>query len=124
MTQIVITVIIAGLLPIVCAGIAKWGFKSYDNREPRAWLATQSGWRARANAAQQNSLEAFPMFAAAVIFALIAKADASLMIPVCWFFIACRVLYIYCYVSDKASMRSFVWFLGIAATLRLFLFAM
>ena len=124
MTQIVITVIIAGLLPIVCAGIAKWGFKSYDNREPRAWLATQSGWRARANAAQQNSLEAFPLFAAAVMFALIAKTEASLMIPVCWFFIACRVVYIYCYVSDKASIRSFVWFLGIAATLRLFLFAL
>ena len=48
-------VLIAALLPIVCAGLAKWhGFGrprregGYDNVEPRAWLARQDGWRARA----------------------------------------------------------------------------
>jgi hypothetical protein len=41
----------------VCAGIAKWGDKSYDNQQPREWLAHQDGYRARADAAQQNSFE-------------------------------------------------------------------
>jgi MAPEG family len=63
----------AALLPIVCAGIAKWGVfgKSrkeggYDNHSPRQWLERQSGWRARANAAQANTFEALPFFFATV----------------------------------------------------------
>lgn len=60
MNHAVLTVLIAGLLPIVCAGIAKWGVKNYDNHQPRSWLALQEGYRARANAAQENSFEAFP----------------------------------------------------------------
>ena len=50
-------ILVASLLPIVCAGIAKWGAigkprrdGGYDNDDPRAWLAGQSQWRARANA--------------------------------------------------------------------------
>ena len=42
-------VLIAALLPIVCAAIAKWGqFNKprreggYDNGDPRAWLARQT----------------------------------------------------------------------------------
>lgn len=36
---------------------------------PRAWLAEQEGFRARANAAQQNLFEVFPFFAVGVILA-------------------------------------------------------
>ena len=60
-------VLVAVFLPIVCAGIAKWGSfgkprsqGGFDNVDPRAWLARQTGWRARANAAQANSFEALP----------------------------------------------------------------
>ena len=56
------TLLVAGLMPMVCAGIAKAGAKGYDNHNPRAWLAKQEGYRARANAAQANCLEAFPYF--------------------------------------------------------------
>ncbi len=69
-------VLVAALLPIVCAGIAKWGtFRTprsqggYDNVDPRAWLARQTDWRARANAAQANSFEALPFFIGAVVIA-------------------------------------------------------
>ncbi len=124
MTPIVLAVVVSGLLPIVCAGLAKWGFRNYDNREPRAWLAAQEGWRARANAAQQNSFEAFPLFAAAVVFAMLAGAEPARMLPVCWFFVASRIAYIGCYVADKALLRTFFWLLGMAASLRLFAFAM
>ena len=50
-------VLVAALLPIICAGIAKSGMFSkprreggYDNLDPREWLARQTGWRARARA--------------------------------------------------------------------------
>ena len=42
-------VLIAALLPMVCALLAKRGsFRGADNHDPRAWLARQGGWRARA----------------------------------------------------------------------------
>ena len=41
----------------------------YDNSDPRGWLARQTDWRARANAAQANSFEALPFFIGAVIIA-------------------------------------------------------
>ena len=62
-------ILFAAILPIVCAGIAKYGMFNihpkqggYDNNNPRAWLAKQSDWRARANAAQANTFEALPFF--------------------------------------------------------------
>jgi len=47
MTTALWCLMIAALLPIVCTGIAKWGFKGFDNNRPREWLARQDGWRAR-----------------------------------------------------------------------------
>ena len=51
--------LIAVLLPLACSWLAKWGIAGlpvkdggFDNRDPRAWLARQGDWRARANAAQ------------------------------------------------------------------------
>ena len=123
MNQVVITIILAGLLPIACAALAKWGFKDYNNREPRTWLSSQEGWRARANAAQQNSFEIFPFFATSVIFAILAETEISRISPVCWFFLVTRVIYIYFYITDKALMRTFVWLLGLGVILKLFLFA-
>ena len=55
-------VLFMGLFPYVAAGIAKKGFENYDNSQPRAWLAQQSGFRARANAAQANLFESLPFF--------------------------------------------------------------
>lgn len=126
MNSAALAVMVAGLLPIVCAGIAKWGARDYDNRDPRAWLARQDGRRARANAAQSNSLEAFPFFAAAVVLALQAANDAAQVAQVAqwaWLFVALRVLYIVCYVADRATLRSIVWLLGVAVVIRLYALA-
>ena len=49
-------VLFMGLFPYVAAGIAKKGFDNYDNGAPREWLAQQTGFRARANAAQANQI--------------------------------------------------------------------
>jgi uncharacterized MAPEG superfamily protein len=124
MNHAVLTVLIAGLLPIACAAIAKWGAKGYDNHNPREWMARQDGRRARADAAQQNSLEAFPFFAAAVGLAMLRGVDEVAIAQCCWWFVAMRVAYIYCYVTDRASLRSVVWSLGLAAVIRLYLLAL
>jgi len=124
MNQAVLTVLIAGLLPIVCAGIAKWGAKGYDNHAPRTWMAGQEGWRARADAAQQNSFEAFAPFASGVILSLYTGADATAVAQCGWFFVVIRLAYIYCYVKDLSTLRSIFWMLGLAAVIRLYALAM
>lgn len=109
----------AALLPIVCAGIAKSGMMSvaareggYDNRDPRAWLARQGSWRARANHAQANSFEALPFFFAAVLAAQHLQASVLMLDVLAVAFIGLRLLYIYCYLADRAGLRSLAWSLA------------
>lgn len=120
----VLAVLVAGLLPIVCAGMAKWGAPGYDNHDPRAWMARQQGRRARANAAQSNSFEAFPFFAAAVALALYSGASTEQVALWAWAFVALRLVYIYCYVTDRASLRSIVWVLALLVVVRLYILAL
>lgn len=116
-------VLLAGLLPYVGTTIAKWGFRQYDNNNPRDWLARQSGVRARGNAAQANGFEAFPLFAAAVIIATMLKANQTTLDILAMVFVAARVAYIVCYVSDRATLRSLFWFIGITCVVAIFLSA-
>ena len=109
-------VLVAALLPIVCAGIAKSGMFSvspqkggYDNNNPRAWLARQTDWRARANAAQANTFEALPFFFAAVIIAHQLQAAQALLDILAFVFVMLRLAYMVMYVADMAKIRSAVW---------------
>ncbi len=120
MNATVLLILVAGLLPILCAGLAKWGASGYDNQQPRAWLAKQDGFRARADAAQQNSFEAFPFFALAVVLADVYEAAPEDIEFWGWAFIVLRLIYIFCYVTDRAAWRSVVWILGLAVVIRLY----
>jgi len=113
-------VLVAALLPMVCAGIAKYGMMStpkreggFDNNNPRAWLARQTGWRARANAAQANSFEALPFFFAAVIIAHLLQAGQARLDILAFLFIVLRIAYIMMYVADLAKARSAIWALAL-----------
>lgn len=117
-------VLIAGVMPVVCAGIAKAGAKSYNNHDPRAWMAEQSGFRARANAAQANSFEAFPFFAVGVVLALLTGVDPTVVDLLAVLFVAARVAYVACYVADKALFRSLFWLVGYISVITLFILAM
>lgn len=112
--------LVVSLLPIACAGISKWGFQGFDNNRPREWLAAQQGWRARANAAQQNSWEALAMFSAAVLAAHLADAPQARVDGLAVAFLGARVAYIAAYVGDRATLRSLIWLLGVALCIALF----
>ena len=114
------SVLAAGLLPYLGTAAAKWGFKNFDNNNPRNWLAKQDGFRARGNAAQNNSFEAFPLFAAAVIIATFVKASPGTLNTLAVIFIAARVGFLLCYLTDKATLRSIFWFIGIASVVAIF----
>jgi uncharacterized MAPEG superfamily protein len=109
-----------GLLPYVAAGIAKKGFEGYDNKLPRQWLAMQTGFRARANAAQANLFESLPFFFAAVIIASIAKAPQERLDLLAIGFVIARIAYLICYVANWPTTRSIVWLLGIACVVAVF----
>lgn len=128
MTTAQACILVACLLPIACAGLAKSkGFGKprreggFDNRNPRQWLTTLEGWQARANAAQQNTFEALPIFIAGVLIAeglqapLQSRIDSLAML-----FVAARVGYIGAYLADRATLRSILWFVGLGACIALF----
>jgi len=109
-----------GLFPYVAAGIAKKGFDGYDNAMPRQWLSKQTGFRARANAAQANLFESLPLFFAAVIIAHIANAPQARIDLLALGFVAARVAYLICYVANWPTARSIVWLLGLICVVSLF----
>jgi uncharacterized MAPEG superfamily protein len=117
------TVLIAALLPIVFAGVAKAGAPSYDNREPRRWLDGLQGWRRRANWAQNNSHEAFPPFAAAVIIAQLAGGSQTMVDALALLYLGFRVAYGVLYMADRHVPRSLAWLAAMACVIGLFITA-
>ena len=120
MNVAIASLLVAGLMPIVCAGIAKAGKKNYDNHNPREWLAQQTGYRARANAAQGNCFEAFPFYAIGILVAMHAQVPQERIDIYAGVFIVARVAYVACYVMDKDKLRSLAWFVGFFCTLGLY----
>ena len=121
-------VLVAALLPIVCAWLAKSGqFKvprregGYDNVQPREWLARQTDWRARANAAQANSFEALPFFIGAVIIAHQLGAVQMRVDALAFVYVVLRMLYIMMYVSGMGTVRSILWALAFATNIGILL---
>ena len=113
-------VLFMGLFPYVAAGIAKKGFEGYDNGMPRQWLAKQTGFRARANAAQANLFESLPFFFAAVIIASMANAPQGRIDLLAIGFVAARIAYLVCYVANWPTTRSIVWLAGLSCVVAIF----
>ncbi len=116
-------VLVAALMPIVWAGVAKAGAKGFDNARPRDYLARLEGWRQRANWAQANSYESFPPFAAGVIIAHLAGAAQPTIDMLALGYVAARILYGIFYIADRAGMRSLAWVAGLACIISLFVAA-
>jgi len=124
-------VLAAALLPYACAYVAKFrGFGrprsqgGYDNEEPRAWLARQTGWQARANAAQANSFEALPFFIGAVVIAHQLGAAQTRLDILALLFITLRIIYIVMYVAGLPTVRSAVWAAAFLANVGILLSAL
>ena len=95
----------------------------YDNRNPRAQQARLSGYGARALAAHQNMVEAFPLFAAGLLAALWAGADGAWLHGLALAFLIARVAYTLLYLADRALLRSLVWSVGFGASIGLMIAA-
>ncbi len=119
------------LLPFACAWLAKSGGfgkprsqGGYDNEDPRGWLARQSDWRARANAAQANTFEALPFFFAAVLAAHQLGAPQGRIDVLAVLFVTLRIIYVAMYVANLATVRSAIWVAALLANVAILLSAL
>lgn len=117
-------VLVAGLMPYLWTAVAKIAGPRYDNRDVRGWQARLTGLPHRATAAHLNSFEAFPLFAAAVLAALLAGADAERTMQLAIAFVVLRLAYGVVYLLDIAALRSLVWFAAMGCSVAIFVGAL
>lgn len=103
---------------VIRGAIAQDG--AYDNNHPRIQQASLTGRPGRAQAAHQNSLEAFAPFAAAVLVAQGYSDLDGVRDALALAFLAVRLIYIQAYLGDWGNGRSLVWSLGFLIVLALF----
>jgi uncharacterized MAPEG superfamily protein len=117
-------VLIACLLPYLFVGVAKFGTgRRYNNHDPRAFLEQVEGKHKRAHNAQLNSFEALPLFIAGVLIAhrsIGVEPDYLTLNVLSWCFIALRLAYGWAYITDRASLRSIIWFFGLGVSASLY----
>ncbi|MER1968362.1 MAPEG family protein [Castellaniella sp. GW247-6E4] len=121
MTLIAWLLLAAAVLPYGAAIAAKAGGRAFDNESPRAWLAAQQGWRARADAAQANLFEGLPFFYAAVLYALYAGADGGRIAGLMLAWVLLRLLYVLAYILGRGTVRSIIWGLALLVNLAILL---
>ncbi|WP_269584327.1 MAPEG family protein [Roseibium sp. Sym1] len=101
-------VLVAAILPMLSALPAKMN-RSYDNSRPRDPDYWREGFRARAQWAQANGFEAFPLFAVSVFVALSQGGDPEWIDRLAILFVLLRLIYVFCYWTDRSSPRSIAW---------------
>lgn len=97
------------------------GRGSYDNANPRDPRFYTPGLRSRAQGAHLNGFESFPFFAAAVILAEMRSVPQGVVNLLAVGFLAARIAYVTFYLTNRPTPRSFVWALGFACNLGIFL---
>lgn len=124
MTTALWCILIGGFMPFLWTSVAKWSgpqkLGPSENKNPREWLETLSGAQKRADWAQQNAFEAFPLFAAAVIVnhMVLGANSAADSLAMAW--VAFRLAYGVCYIVDIGVLRTLTWFGGQAVAIALF----
>ena len=114
-------VLAAAIIPYIWAITAKASKPGFNNNKPRIFLNELKGWGQRANWAQANSFEAFPAFAAAVIIgSVVSNVEQNTLDALALLFVTCRLLHGIFYITDKATLRSIVWFIGISSWVSIF----
>jgi uncharacterized MAPEG superfamily protein len=114
-------VLLAAVLPVATAGLAKSIGGFGDNRDPRGRATAYDGMAKRAYAAHFNGFEAFPLFAAAVLVAELKGGPRGMVDMLAVAFIGARIVYVALYVFDRPSLRSLAWAIGFFCAIGVFI---
>lgn len=112
-------ILIAAILPVLSVFPAKLS-RDYNNANPRNPNYWRDGFRARAQAAQNNGFEAFPFFAVSVFVAMSQGASLYWVDRLAVLFILLRLIYVFCYWTDRATPRSVAWLASFITIVALF----
>jgi uncharacterized MAPEG superfamily protein len=109
-------ILLAGaLMPYPLVMLAKAN-KDYDNTDPRNPAVLNTPLRRAAFGAHANCLEAFPLFAVAVLLAGLRHAPAPTVDTAAAVWLAARLAYVGCYLKGLGSLRSLIWVVATAAS--------
>jgi uncharacterized MAPEG superfamily protein len=108
--------LIGALMPYPLVVVAKAN-KDYDNADPRNPAVLSTPLRRAAYGAHANCLEAFPLFAAAVLLAGVRHAPAGAVDIAAVVWLIARLAYVVCYLRGLASLRSLTWGVAAAASI-------
>lgn len=111
---------IVTLMPVLVVGYAKSG-GHYDNHAPREGLDRLVGAKRRAYYAHLNCYEALPVFIAALFVAVWTKGPQNMVDALAVGFLLSRILYVFAYITDSATLRSVVWSLAYLCAIGLFI---
>ena len=121
MTFAYVCIVIALILPMIWAGIAKKESKiPIDNNAPRDHIRHLQGRAKNAYGVEQNSYESFPPFAIAVLVAHITGATQLSIDLLAGLYIVSRLMYIAFYLQGRGTLRSVTFMVGLIATISLF----
>ena len=121
MTFAYVCIVIALILPMIWAGIAKKESKiPINNNSPREHIHHLQGRAKNAYGVEQNSYESFPPFAIAVIVAHLTGGIQLTIDILAGLYIASRLLYGVFYLQGKGTLRSATFMVGLIATISLF----
>jgi len=121
MTFAYVCIVIALILPMIWAGIAKKESKIPINKNaPRDHIHHLQGRAKNAYGVEQNSYESFPPFAIAVIVAHLTGGTQLTIDILASLYIASRLMYGVFYLQGKGTLRSATFMVGLIATISLF----
>ena len=95
----------------------------YNNNDPRGQQAQLAGLGRRALAAHNNAGEAFAPFAAGVLAAMQRSTKLDAIVGFSIAFVVVRSVFMAAYLTDKATLRSSMWALGMACITALMVIA-
>jgi len=111
-------ILLAALMPYSVVQIARGS--NFNNSKPRDNYALAEGRQKRAYNAHLNSLEAFPIFAAAVLVAVQGGAASWVLSVLGFSWLLVRCGYIYAYLKDMPRERSALWALAMILNVAMF----
>ena len=121
MTFAYVCIVIALIMPIILAGIAKKeSGLPINNNDPRDHIRHLKERAKFAYGAEQNCYESFPPFAIAVLVAHITGSTQLTIDMLAGLYVFSRLMYISFYLQGKGTLRSTAFMVGLISTISLF----
>ena len=105
---------------LTVAPVKAFGYRTFDNSDPRNPTFYKPGIASRALSAHINGIETFPFFASAVLLAEFRHSPQHWIDGLAIAFVVVRLLFVAAYLGNWPTTRTLLWNLGFAANTAIF----